>query len=126
MQSQELRHRVHQLGYVGREDLIRLYQNASLFVYPSVEEGFGLPPLEAMACGIPTIAAEDSSLKENLSGAALLVPPDGAAALADAIAAVLKQPKLRADLAERGIARSRRFSWEITARKTLDCYRELA
>ncbi len=126
IQSQELRHRVHLLGYVGREDLIRLYQNASLFVYPSLEEGFGLPPLEAMACGIPTIATENSSLKENLSGAALLVPPDSTTALADAIAAVLKQPKLGADLAERGIARSRQFSWEITAQKTLDCYRELA
>lgn len=126
MRSKELRHRVHLLGYVEREDLIRLYQNASVFVYPSLEEGFGLPPLEAMACGIPTIATETSSLKENLSGAALLVPPDDATTLAEALAAVLKRPEWRADLAARGLARAREFPWEITAGKTLACYRELA
>jgi glycosyltransferase involved in cell wall biosynthesis len=124
--SEELRHRVHLLGYVERGDLIRLYQNASLFVYPSLEEGFGLPPLEAMACGIPTIATETSSLKENLSAAALLVPPDSPAALSDALAAVLTRPELHAKLKERGLALAREFRWEITAGKTLDCYRELA
>ena len=126
MRSRELRHRIHPLGYVERRDLIRLYQNSSLFVYPSLEEGFGLPPLEAMACGIPTIATETSSLTENLNGAALLVPPDDAPALARALAAVLREPELRADLAARGRERARQFSWEVTAEKTLGCYRELA
>jgi glycosyltransferase involved in cell wall biosynthesis len=106
--------------------LVLLYQNARAFVYPSLEEGFGFPPLEAMACGIPTIASETSSLKENLSGAALLVPPDSVAALADALAAALQQSETRASLSEKGLARAQEFSWEATARKTLDSYRELA
>jgi glycosyltransferase involved in cell wall biosynthesis len=126
MQSGELRHRARLLGYVERKELILLYQNASAFVYPSLEEGFGFPPLEAMACGIPTIATETSSLKENLSGAALLVPPDSPGDLADALAAVLNRPEMRSGLSGRGLARARQFSWEITARKTLDCYQALA
>lgn len=126
MQSPELRHRVHLFGYASQRDLVLLYQNARAFVYPSLEEGFGFPPLEAMACGIPTIASETSSLKENLSGAALLVPPDSVAALADALAAALQQSETRASLSEKGLARAQEFSWEATARKTLDSYRELA
>jgi glycosyltransferase involved in cell wall biosynthesis len=126
MQSPELRRRVHLFGYASQTELVLLYQNARAFVYPSREEGFGFPPLEAMACGIPTIATETSSLKENLSGAALLVPPDSVAALADALAAALQQSETRARLTEKGLARAKEFSWETTARKTLDCYRELA
>jgi glycosyltransferase involved in cell wall biosynthesis len=126
MQLPELRHRVHLAGYVERRDLVHLYQNASAFVYPSLEEGFGFPPLEAMACGIPTITADSSSLKENLSGAALLVPPDSVPALADALAAALKDGETRSRLIEQGLARARQFPWARTAQKTLGCYRELA
>jgi glycosyltransferase involved in cell wall biosynthesis len=126
LQSPELRQRVCAAGYVGRRDLLHLYQNASVFVCPSLQEGFGLPPLEAMACGIPTIATETSSLKENLSGAAILVPVDSVTALADALAAASNQPEMRARLRSQGLARARQFSWENTARKTLECYQGLA
>ena len=126
VQLPEFRHRIHLFGYAGPAELIMLYQNARAFVYPSLEEGFGFPPLEAMACGIPTIATETSSLKENLSGAALLVPADSAADLADALAAAVQQQETRAGLIERGLVRAKEFSWEASARKTLDCYRELA
>jgi glycosyltransferase involved in cell wall biosynthesis len=126
MQTPELRQRVHLAGYVERKDLVLIYQNASAFVYPSLGEGFGLPPLEAMACGIPTIATDTSSLKENLIGAALLVPPDSVTALADAMAEALNHPETRANLKERGLARAREFPWETTARKTLECYQKLA
>jgi glycosyltransferase involved in cell wall biosynthesis len=126
IEAPELRQRVRLFGYASPGDLVLLYQQARLFVYPSLEEGFGFPPLEAMACGIPTIASATSSLKENLSGAALLVPPDDVAALAGALAAALQQPGMRASLSEKGLARAKEFSWEATAAKTLDCYRELA
>jgi glycosyltransferase involved in cell wall biosynthesis len=96
---------------------------ASLFVFPSLEEGFGLPPLEAMACGTPVVASNTSSMPEVLADAALLVSPMDQGELADAMAAVLTSPALAAQLAERGLERSRRFSWEETARQTLAVYR---
>ena len=124
--SPELRGRVKLTGYLERGDLLRIYQNASVFVCPSLQEGFGLSPLEAMACGILTIASDTSSLRENLNGAAILVPPGSAAAMADALAMALSQPDRYAGLKTEGLARARQFSWENTARKTLACYRELA
>ncbi len=125
IQLRELRYRVHAVGYVEQRHLVHYYQNASLFVCPSLEEGFGLSPLEAMACGIPTIATETSSLKENLSGAVILVPRTSVLDLADALAAILGQPALQAELGRRGLARAHEFTWENTARKTLECYRDL-
>ena len=79
--SPALRDRVHLPGYISQGDLPLLYAGARLFVYPSLEEGFGFPPLEAMACGVPTIASLSSSLAENLREAAELVPPDDTEAL---------------------------------------------
>jgi glycosyltransferase involved in cell wall biosynthesis len=125
IQTPELRFRVHAVGHVDRRKLLHFYQYASAFVCPSIEEGFGLSPLEAMACGIPTIATATSSLKENLSGAAMLVPCTSVSALADALLAVLSQPETRTELGRLGRARAHDFSWENTARKTLECYREL-
>jgi glycosyltransferase involved in cell wall biosynthesis len=113
---------VHFLEGVADQPLHSLVTVASLFVYPSLEEVFGLPPLQAMACGTPVVASNTSSLSKVLGDAALLVPPTDTQAIADAMAAVLTSPSLAVDLAEWGLARSRQFSWETTARQTLELY----
>jgi glycosyltransferase involved in cell wall biosynthesis len=118
--------RVRRLGYVAQEEVPALLSGARLFVYPSLAEGFGFPPLEAMACGVPTVAARSTSLTENLQGAAELVPPEDVTALADAMARVLADDELRARLRSRGIDRAARFRWQWTALETVRCYRELA
>jgi glycosyltransferase involved in cell wall biosynthesis len=122
----ELRGRVHLPGYVSREDLPWVYRGARLFVYPSLFEGFGFPPLEAMACGVPTIATQSSSLEENLRGAAELVPPGDAAALTAAMRRLLCDEDLREQRKKMGLERAAAFRWEQTAREILDCYRQLA
>jgi alpha-1,3-rhamnosyl/mannosyltransferase len=117
-----LRGRVHLTGYVDAQDLPALYAGARLFVYPSLHEGFGLPPLEAMACGVPVISTLSSSLVENLAGAAELVFPDDVAALADAILRLLTDEPLRAERRAQGLARASHFRWDQTARETLSSY----
>jgi alpha-1,3-rhamnosyl/mannosyltransferase len=119
-----LRERVHFPGYVPEEDLPALLAGARLFVFPSQEEGFGFPPLEAMACGVPVIASRSSSLAENLEGAASLVPVDDEAALADAIRRLLSNEDLRARRRAEGLARAAEFRWEETARKMLRAYED--
>jgi glycosyltransferase involved in cell wall biosynthesis len=102
--------------FVGRvPDLAALYNRAAAFVYPSLYEGFGLPPLEAMACGTPTIAADATSLPEVVADAGLLVRPDSPTDIADALHRVLTDSALRADLSVRGLKRAAAFSWERTA-----------
>ncbi|MEO8192969.1 MAG: glycosyltransferase family 1 protein [Gemmatimonadales bacterium] len=125
-QSPALRGRVHFLGYVPDEALPWLYRGASLFVYPSLDEGFGFPPLEAMACGAPVIASLGSSLEENLAGAAELVSPTDAVALGDAMRRLLTDHNSRQLLVQRGLQRAATFRWEQTARQILDCYQDLA
>ncbi len=120
-----LRGRVHRLGYVTQDELIALYGGATLFVYPSRGEGFGFPPLEALACGAPTIATDVSSLAENLRGAAELVPPDDTHALTAAMRRLLRDPALRAARRAAGLERAAAFTWEETARATRACYAEL-
>jgi glycosyltransferase involved in cell wall biosynthesis len=124
--SPALRGRVHLLGYVAQEDLPWLYAGARLFVYPSLEEGFGFPPLEAMACGIPTLSSLTSSLLENLQGAAELVNPRDAQELTTAMGRLLEDEPHRARLRQEALARVEQFRWEQTARQTLACYQELA
>jgi glycosyltransferase involved in cell wall biosynthesis len=111
-------------GYVAAEDLPALYNLADLFVFPSLYEGFGLPPLEAMACGLPVVASTAPALREVLDGAALLVPPLDVNALAEAMASVLDNPDVSARLREAGLHRAALFSWERTARETAAVYRE--
>ncbi len=111
--------------YVPDEDLVALYNAAELFVYPSIFEGFGLPPLEAMACGTPVVCSNTSSLPEVVGDAALTVAPLDAEALADAIAIVLRDAALRQHFSERGIARASFFSWEDSARIAADTYRRV-
>ncbi len=95
--------------------LVRLYQGATLFVYPSLYEGFGLPPLEAMACGAPTVVSDASSLPEVVGDAAVKVPPGDAAALAAALEGLLAAPAKRAELARRGRERAALFRWDAAA-----------
>jgi glycosyltransferase involved in cell wall biosynthesis len=118
--------RIVMTGGVSGPDLDALYRAASAFVYPSLYEGFGLPPLEAMARGIPTVTSTSSSLSEVAGDAALGIDPSSVPALADAIRRVLTDMHLAADLAERGRARAATFSWDETARRTLQVYEEVA
>jgi len=115
--------RVRDLGYV-RDDLRRpLLAGARAFVYPSLAEGFGLPPLEAMACGTPVLTSSVSALPETVGDAALCVDPTSVQALAAALTRIWSDDALRADLRIRGLARATLFSWDRTARLTLDVYR---
>jgi len=115
--------RVRTLGYVADELRPVLLTGARAFVYPSLYEGFGWPPLEAMACGTPVVTTNVSSLPEVVGDAALCVSPDDVDALAAALRRLWQDAALRADLRARGLARAREFSWERTAQLTLDAYR---
>jgi len=121
-----LRDQVRFLGYVPAEDLVALYNLADLFVFPSLYEGFGLPPLEAMASGLPVVASAAPALREVLDGAALLVQPQDVVRLAEAMAVALGDEALRSRLREAGLARAALFSWERTARETAAVYEEAA
>ncbi len=112
-------------GRLDREDLRRLYSCADLFVFPSRYEGFGMPVLEAMACGAPTITASTSSLPEVAGEAALLVDPDDVEALGKAMVTVLSDPALRQGLRQRGFDRTRLFTWQRAALRTSALYHEL-
>ncbi|MBW8868766.1 MAG: glycosyltransferase family 4 protein [Acidobacteria bacterium] len=112
-------------GYVADQTLAVLYRLASVFVFPSLYEGFGLPPLEAMASGTPVITSNVSSLPEVVGDAALLVDPYSAQAIADGILQVLRSMHLREELRRRGFARVRDFSWERSARQVRSVYEEV-
>jgi glycosyltransferase involved in cell wall biosynthesis len=121
-----LRERVIFLGYVPDEDLPLLYNAADLFVYPSLYEGFGLPVLEAMACGVPVITSNVSSMPEITGDTGILVNPHDTDALADAMHLVLTDRALRDKLARDEQVRAGIFSWERTARETLAVYEHAA
>ena len=116
--------RVRLVGYVPDEDLPTLYRRAAVFVYPSLYEGFGLPPLEAMACGTPVVTSNISSIPEVVGEAAMLIDPYNTAEIAQAMASVLTNQGLRDTLRTSGLVRSRLFNWDKTARETLSLYRE--
>jgi len=118
--------RVHFTDYIPDADMPGLLNLADVFVFPSRYEGFGLPPLEAMACGTPVITSNASSLPEVVGAAGLQVPPDDVAALAQAIRRVLEDAALRARLRADGLARATSFTWEETARRTVQVYEDLA
>ena len=106
---------VSYVGYVSRERLRDLYRRAKIFVYPSRDEGFGIPPLEAMACGAPVVATRVGAIPELAGDAALLVDPGDREALRDAIVRLLRDPALRRELRARGPERARRYRWEASA-----------
>lgn len=118
--------RVHFTDYIPDADMPGLFNLADVFVFPSRYEGFGLPPLEAMACGTPVIVSKASSLPEVVGEAGLQVPPDDSPVLAQAIQRLTTNATLRARLRTAGLARAASFTWEETARRTVQVYEELA
>ncbi len=110
--------------FVEDEDKPAIYSGASAFVFPSLYEGFGLDPLEAMSCGSPVICSNRTSLPEVVGDAAITLDPDDLAALADAMYGVLTSAELSADLSQRGLQRAQQFNWQRTARETLAVYEE--
>lgn len=113
-------------GFAPVEDMPFIYSGAEAFVYPSVYEGFGLPPLEAMACGTPTLCANASSLPEVVGKSALLFNPLDIPQLSEALFNVLTDERLSRTLSEKGMKRARRFTWRKTAEGTVRVYREMA
>jgi len=112
-------------GFIDDDDLPAVYSGAEMLAFPSLREGFGLPVLEAMACGVPVVASNASALPEVAGDAALLVDPYDVEALAEAMGRVLRDDALRRRLRRAGIARAGQFSWETAARQTLDAYAAL-
>ena len=116
---EELTPAVTYLGYIERQELAALYRGSSLFVYPSLYEGFGLPPLEAMACGAPTLMSEIPVFREVFGKAALFCDTTRAESIAESLGAILDCPQVLALARERGVALAREFSWEESARAHL-------
>ena len=125
LRDPEVERQVIFTGYLPEEDLPAVYSGADLFLFPSLYEGFGLPPLEAMACGTPVVCSNTSSLPEVVGDAAITVDPYNVEGLADTIRMVLSDGDLRQDLRARGLERARQFTWERTARETVEVYRQL-
>jgi glycosyltransferase involved in cell wall biosynthesis len=123
------RHQLHKyvrfLGYLPEETLAVMYRLAGVFVFPSLYEGFGLPPLEAMASGTPVVTSNVSSLPEVAGDAAVLVDPYHPQAIADGIYSVLTDEKLRRGMVHKGIARAGMFSWEQSVRRIRAIYSEV-
>ncbi len=117
-------HAVRFLGFLPLETLRVFYQSAAVFAFPSLYEGFGLPPLEAMACGAPVVTSNVSSLPEVVGDAAVLVNPENVFDIARGLREALLNEPLRRELIRRGRQRVQRFSWEATAREVLQTYQE--
>lgn len=117
--------RVRFLGYVDQHRMVGVYHLARLLVFPSWFEGFGVPVLEAMACGTPVVASNTSSLPEVAGDAAILFPPSDAGALEHALIDVLSRPELHADLSRRGLARAARFTWAAAAAEHVKVYQQV-
>jgi glycosyltransferase involved in cell wall biosynthesis len=124
------RHQLHKyvrfLGYLPEETLAVMYRLAAVFVFPSLYEGFGLPPLEAMASGTPVVTSNVSSLPEVAGDAAILVDPYDPAAIAEGMYAVLTDERMRRELRRKGLERARQFSWESSVRRVREIYTEAA
>jgi len=123
------RHKLHKhvrfLGYLPGDQLAVLYRLASVFVFPSLYEGFGLPPLEAMASGTPVVTSNVSSLPEVVGDAAVLVDPYDVDSIVDGLRRVLTDPARADEMRRKGLVRAREFSWERSVAKTLQVYREI-
>ena len=117
---------VRLLGHVGEEQLPLLYAGAAMLAYPSLYEGFGLPPLEAMASGVPVAVSDRASLPEVVGDAGILVDPYDIDGLTAAMLRVVADPRSSADMAARGIERAKAFTWERCARMTMQAWEDAA
>ncbi|PKN17325.1 MAG: hypothetical protein CVU71_16210 [Deltaproteobacteria bacterium HGW-Deltaproteobacteria-6] len=113
------------LDFVSMEELVLLYNAAKVFLYPSLYEGFGIPPLEAMACGVPVITSNTTSIPEVVGDAALLIDPTDGQALRCTLVKLLGDKALREELADRGVRQAHKFSWRKMAEETLKTYEEV-
>lgn len=120
-----LRDHIHLCGYVPNTELPAIISQAEAFLYPSMRESFGIPILEGMACGVPVITANTSSMPEVAGGAALLVDPKEPLQIRDAMQRVLSDQDLRKELVSKGLERARKFSWQAMAGAVLDIYRQV-
>jgi alpha-1,3-rhamnosyl/mannosyltransferase len=118
--------RIHLLGHVGEDALVRALRGADALLFPSRHEGFGLPPLEAMACGTPVVAVRATAVPEVVGDAGVLVAPGDAGAFAGAVHDLLGDPRRRAALRERGLRRAAQFPWSRHVDLTIDAYRQAA
>lgn len=120
-----LNNRTKILGFVPTKDLVAIYNLATVYCQPSFYEGFGLPVLEAMACGTPVVCSKTSSLPEVVGDAAVFVDPNDCKSIAEGIMKLMENKKLYEDLREQGCRRARKFSWEKTAKETVKVYHEV-
>ena len=118
-----LKERIIFTGYVPESDLAALYSSSLAFVYPSFYEGFGLPPLEAMQCGVPVITSNTSSLPEVVGNAGIMVDPKDTDALCDSMLQIYNKPSLRASMSVKSLAQAKLFSWERCTQETIAAYR---
>lgn len=125
LKDDSLRGRVFLPGYVSNEDLVIFYNHAEALVYPSLYEGFGLPPLEAMGCGTPVLSSSGGAIPEVVGKSALTFPPDSEESMREALEKFLGDPELREDLSRKGLQRAKKFTWKAAAQSYLDIYREL-
>ena len=121
----DVERRVKFTGYIPTTDLPIVYNLAQIFVYPSTYEGFGIPPLEAMACGTPVITTSGSAMANHVDNAALLVTPQDEEELAQAMHKLLNNPKLQEELSIRGQQKASSFTWKRTAQETVKVYRQI-
>lgn len=126
IQSSNFRDDIHALGFVGDNHLPGLYSAAKIFVYPSLYEGFGMPPVEAMACGCPVICSDKGSLGEVVANAAKIIDPLDSPSIAEALLSLYSNPAQREELIRRGFSRAAEFSWDRAARETLQVYATVA
>jgi len=125
IEASPARNRIRVAGYVAGEELERLYARAAVFAFPSLDEGFGIPVLEAMAHGVPVVTSNRSALPEVAGGAALLVDPADVSAIAAALSELIGNSERRQALAQAGRARAQSFSWQRAVMETYAVYREL-
>ena len=124
--KQKLGQHVVMTGFVPDEDLVKFYNCADVFVFPSFMEGFGIPPLEAMACGCPVVASRAASIPEVVGDAAVMIDPCDIESIAMGIERVLDNNELKHELIERGFKRARQFSWDRAARQLLSVFSKTA
>jgi glycosyltransferase involved in cell wall biosynthesis len=125
VERNNLKNSVHFLGYLSGKSLVSLYNLAEAFVFPSIYEGFGIPPLEAMKCGCPVIVSNNSSLPEVVADAGILVKPEDVNSIALAMEKIIRTPELREEMIKKGLSQSKKFSWEKSSRVVLNLFQDL-